>query len=258
MKFAGIINTGACLVAAAAFAPFAGAQSPLEEAQNTLARWVEVEKDIADAKAEWKYEREVLKDMIALLKQESAAIEERVAEAREQASQAEEERRKLNEERESSKEVLAIIEKRLPKIEAAAVAMYKKLPEMLQSDTFEAFKNIPQGSEMSDLPLSNRIQNVVALVVQADKFNTDVTTSSYTGTIGDLTGETEIRTIFFGLAGGFRVNAKGTVAEQGLPGADGWSWSPVSPEVAARVKDAISMIEDNTTASFVPLPVTIK
>ena len=65
----------------------------------------------------------------------------------------------------------------------------------------------------------------------------------------------EVKALYIGLGQAYYVSAKGE-AGTGRPGASGWEWQPVN-EIAARVTDAMQVLQSKATPHFVSLPVKI-
>ena len=76
------------------------------------------------------------------------------------------------------------------------------------------------------------MQNVVGILSQADKFNTTLTATSESREIegGKVV---EVRTLYWGLATAYYVDASGEYAGIGYTGPDGWEWPQIEGKGAA-------------------------
>ena len=103
--------------------------------------------------------------------------------------------------------------------------------------------------------VAERAQNVLGILNEANKANTEINVSFEVHNLSDGT-PSEVQAIYVGLAQAYFVSAKGE-AGVGRPGPDGWVWTP-SNGVASRINRALEIIQGKHAPSFVPLPVKIQ
>jgi hypothetical protein len=96
----------------------------------------------------------------------------------------------------------------------------------------------------------------VGLINEVDKFNAAVTVVSQVQK-NPAGAEVQVETVYLGLAQAFFVDKAGEYAGVGVPGPDGWQWTP-KPELAGRIQKSIAMYKNAAPAAFVSLPVTIR
>lgn len=222
--------------------------------QTSLQEWVRVQKQIADDRTAWRQEQEILGDSIAVLERQRTTLQEAIALSQETATAADKERAALAEEREQLRELAAIVEARLAAQETAILALNHRLPVPLQEEIAPLRRRIPREGA-GNVPLGVRLQNVVGILTQIDKFNSGVTLVSELRELGG--GAREVRTLYFGLAGAYFLDVSGTYGGVGTPGAQGWEWRE-EPSLTGALGDLFAIYANTKQAQFVGLPAQIR
>jgi hypothetical protein len=103
---------------------------------------------------------------------------------------------------------------------------------------------------------TERIQVVVAVLNELDKFNNAVTIfgEKRKNAKGE---EVAAETVYVGLGAAYFVNDAGDFAGSGSPGPKGWEWS-IQPELAGPIREVVRIYRNEQSAKFVGLPVTVK
>lgn len=243
------------LLAATLGAPLLPAQDAATETRETFREWLRTEKQISQEQSAWKAEKEILADRIALLETEKEALEERIASAEERMSQAEGKRSDLTAERESALAAMASIRESLPQLEARAKALAATFPPPLREEISKLIQRIPENPENTRLSSAERLQAVIGILSQADKFNSGV---SVVAEIRDIGGrQAEVRTVYFGLGGAYFSDDAGSYAGVGIPVADGWEWEVVEG-LGPAVTRLLGVYDGGREASFTDLPVHLR
>lgn len=233
----------------------AHANTDLDEARSAVSEWVAVEKLISEERSDWNAEREIVADMIALLKQEKESLVERIKLAEAATSEADVKRSALTEQREEFIEAMDFLGGHVSKLEQKITELHGKFPPPLQEEVSISFNRIPEAGVESRLSISQRLQTIVVVLSQADKFNGGVQVVSK---IQELdSGPAEVEILYFGLGGAFFQDKTGKYTGVGYPGSDGWEWKE-TPESADAISDLFSVYQGTTEAKFVRLPVSIK
>ena len=95
---------------------------------------------------------------------------------------------------------------------------------------------------------------MIGILNEVGKANGEVTVATEIRTLSD--GKpTEVKTLYVGMGQAYYVSAKGD-AGVGRPSANGWAWESDNA-LAARITDAMQILQNKATAKFVPLPVKI-
>ena len=232
------------------------AQVDLVETRETLHQWIETEAKIEKADSEWDEDKKTLDDIIDILKSEISTLEEKLEKSREEISKADAKREKLGKDRTKLKKASGTIQKVIAKLEKQVHELYILFPQPLKTTIDPLYARIPKPGEETEASLSARMQNVVGILTQADKFNGGIKLDPSLRKLED--GRTvEIKTLYLGLGYAYFIDNLGTYAGVGVPGESGWEWEE-KPDLAATIADAVEVYEDPQKANFVLLPVEIK
>jgi len=237
-----------CLLAAPGYCP---AQS-VRDTQEQLIAWVDTQKDIAETRAEWKAEKEIVSDLIGLLENEKATLLARIEELENSSDAADAERAELNAARERLLAANAALAEVIPALEERARGLLSQVPPPLEDELAPLVRRLPDDGTESGLPISQRLLTVVGLLNKIDKFNTGITLTSEIRSIGDAS--VEVKTLYFGLAGAYFASENASYAGLGKPGSDGWDWTE-DDAIADQVVALIKTYEGAREATFVKLPV---
>jgi hypothetical protein len=129
-------------------------------------------------------------------------------------------------------------------------------PTPLVSKIDPLLKKIPGDPEETKRSVLERMQNVVGIVNEVDKFNGAVTVESEVQQ-NPSGAEIQVRTLYLGLGQAYFVDKSGEHAGMGIPAANGWSWT-ARPELGLAIQNAIAVYENTQPAAFIGLPVHIK
>jgi hypothetical protein len=117
-------------------------------------------------------------------------------------------------------------------------------------------KRIPSDSAAAKAGPVERMQNVVGILSEVDKFNGAISVVSEIRR-NPAGAEVQVETLYIGLGHAFFVDKTGDYAGVGVPAADGWQWTPRS-ELAGRIQKTIAIYNNSLPAAFVSLPVAIQ
>jgi FtsZ-binding cell division protein ZapB len=244
------------LVWGCALTPFAlSAQSQIAETRDVLDKWVETRQIISEEKADWKTEKSILGDTVQLLSREMERLEKALADLEASATAADEDRTALAAEKEQLTAASAVVESHIGALETQMKRIVTRLPQPLVETIKPLIRRLPENPDDTDLSLGERVQNIVGILSQADKFNTTITQTSESREIE--AGKTvEVRTLYWGLAMAYYVDASGQYAGIGFPGDDGWEWPRVEG-AGAEIKQLIDVYEGTEDIVFVEVPARI-
>ncbi len=234
----------------------AQAVSPIHQSRDILKEWVQAKKLISEEASEWAEERETLQSILFLLETEKESLEAQITEAEEGATQADAQRSELVERREEQKALIAAVAERTDGFEARMLALEKQFPQPLRESVERLVLRIPTDPEKVSLSVPERLQTLIGILDQVDKFNQLVTTVRRVQKLPSGE-EAEVTALYFGLGGGYFVDAAGTYAGVLRPGPEGWEAEQVDG-LADSVLSAIAQIERTAPAGFVDLPVTFE
>ncbi len=244
------------LALGSALAPFAlTAQNQVAETRDVLDKWVETRQIISEEKTDWKIEKSILGDTVQLLSSEMERLEKALADLEAAATAADEDRTQLAAEKEQLTTASNVVINHIGALETQMKSIIQTLPKPLINKIKPLIRRLPDDPANTKLSLGERVQNIVGILSQADKFNTTLTETSESR---ELPGGkiVEVRTLYWGLAMAYYVDASGEYAGIGYPGADGWEWPQVEG-AGAEIKRLIDVYEGAEEIQFVEVPARI-
>jgi len=227
----------------------------VSEAQSLVSEWVDLQKLISEERSSWETEKEVVSDMISLLAREKKSLLERIELAKTATSDADEKRSSLLEQRDEFIAAMDFLGGQIESLEALVRELHTKFPPPLQEEVSVSYNRMPEPGEKSRLSVSQRLQSVIVILSQADKFNGGIQLVSGRQELEG--GSVEVETLYFGLGGAFFKDKAGEYAGVGYPGESGWEWVE-KPEAAADIETLLAVYQGSKQAEFVGLPVIIK
>jgi len=238
---------------AASFTQISSADD-LQNTRNVLDQWVETNQLISKEQSDWKLEQSILKDTETLLSNELERLNNAIKELEDTATAATEDRAKLTEQKDELEAGSAVVLSQIGALETQMKAIVKTLPEPLVEKLKPLIRRLPDNPEDTKLSMGERVQNIVGILSQTDKFNTTLTITSESREISE--GKiVQVTTIYWGLAMAYYVDDSGSYAGIGVPSAEGWDW----PEVAGagpQIKKLIDIYE-GLEPEFVAVPARI-
>ncbi|HYC78220.1 MAG TPA: DUF3450 family protein [Planctomycetota bacterium] len=253
---------GACLLllqgAAAAQSDVA---DKLDVARPALEKWVETRRLLSKEERDWTLGRDMLTDTISVRRREIEALKAKIAEAEKSLAEADARRAELDARNAALKATAAAVELRVQAQETRLSALLKRLPETLKERVKPLTQRLPDptkaAADSRPAPsLSERFRNVVGVVNEVNKFHRELTLSSEVRTIPGAP-PAETATLYAGLARAWYAAPNGTTAGFGVPGSEGWIWTP-APEAADAIRRVVAILKNEQPAAFVRLPARIE
>lgn len=232
------------------------ADTPLTSARETVAQWVQTQQLISRTRADWEADREMLAQSKALFDRELKAVQDDLGKQSTNSTVADAERLKAEAELKRANEALEKARGVIVGLEAEIRSLLPLLPAPVLIGAQSLLDRLPADSSQTKASVTERVQTVVSLLNEIDKFNNAVTvfTEKRTGPNGE---EVSVETIYAGLGAAFFVNESGDFAGTGRPGPKGWEWT-VNPGLAASVREVIRIYRNERTARFELLPVVLQ
>ena len=232
------------------------AQDSIVDTRNTLGLWVQTEQIISKTKSDWDLEKAIIQDSETLLASELVRLNLALEALDATASAADEERTELAAERETLSAASGVVAAHIRELEAQVQGVINTFPQPLVDRIKPLIRRLPEDPANTKLTLGERVQNVVGILSQADKFNGTITQTSESREVGD--GRTvEVRTLYWGLAGAFYVDSAGEYAGVGFPAENGWEW-PQIDGAGLEIKRLLDVYEGSEEIQFVDVPARIK
>jgi hypothetical protein len=227
----------------------------LQTTRNTLDKWVETNRLISKENNDWLIEESILVDTRNLLQNEIVRLKETITELEASASSADEDRTSLTLEKTELSAGSAVIEGSLAQLEIQLKQIIQTLPEPLLKKIKPLVRRLPDDPASTKLSVGERVQNIVGILSQADKFNATLTITSESREINS--GKfVQVSTLYWGLAMAYYVDDSGEYAGIGLAGPDGWQW-PEIDGAGASIKQLFEIYEGTADIQFVDVPARI-
>ena len=253
----------ACLLAAAFVVSTAAAQATnqasFDAARATLEKWVETRQLISKEKSDWAVESQSLNDSVDLLKKELSTLDQNIEKAKGDTTSADLEREQLLNDNAALKEASAAVGGLLTAIEGRLIKVIALLPnDLKQRQNMEQMeRRIPKNPETTRLSLSERMQTIVVLLTEIEKFNGALNIAVETRKVpsGDMV---QVTTLYLGLAQGYYVDATRRYAGILTPGPNGWVATD-RDDLAPLIGDVLDLYnKQKQPPQFVSIPVEIK
>jgi FtsZ-binding cell division protein ZapB len=224
--------------------------------RSALEKWVETRKVISVEQRDWKLGREMLNERIDLVQREIDSLRGKISEAQSGIGEADKKRADLVTENEKLKEASAGLAESMVALEIRTRTLLQKLPDPIRERVRPLSQRLPENAGDTKLSFAERLQNVVGILNEVNKFNREVTMTSEVRTLPDGSSA-EVTALYTGIGQAYYVSADGKHAGVGTVASEGWIWSPDN-DIAPQVAEAIAILKNEQVASFVQLPVEIR
>lgn len=227
----------------------------VKDTQNVLSEWISLEKQISEEKFAWVEQKEVIENSIEFMDTEIASLKEIIKTAEETASAGEKKRAELDVEKADLDAATSVMESAVEGYESQIKELSLTWPHAFRKSVDTFLKRIPTEERKETTQITIRLQNIVAIMSQFDKFQSVVTKD--TG-IQEVGGESrEVTTLYFGFAYAYFIDGTGEYAGYGYPSSEkGWDWTP-DPAIAEKVSQLVSIYDRSIDASFLGMPAKI-
>lgn len=231
--------------------------SKFEETRAHIEKWVQTRQLIAKKNADWRVEQENIRQSIGLLKKEIDLLNQEIENTKQVDSESDAEKQRLTLSLEDLKKSNKVVDDGLWAMERQALKLLARFPEPLKDRTTGVSTRIPlEKEDLRGRSAAERMQNVVAMLNEADRFNSAITLTVELRK--DAEGkDRQVQTIYLGLGQAYFADEKGTIAGTGVPGANGWTWT-ANAALAEKIRKVIDIYENRRPAEFVPVPVSVK
>jgi septal ring factor EnvC (AmiA/AmiB activator) len=233
-----------------------GESVDLDGTRQMLSKWVETRKTISEEKQQWAEAEAMLKDRIDLVQQQIASVREQIKKTEQSITEADKERQGLIGRNEKYTKAANALEKRVAALEKRMLQLLDRMPPAVREQVKPLSQRFPENPSETDQSLSKRFQNIIGVLNQANKFNSQITVTSEVREVSN-DKRVSVTVMYVGLGQAFYVNEDRTVAGIGTIGQDGWTWLPMN-DAAKRISEAVAIYENEQVASFVQMPVEIK
>ena len=242
-----------CLTSGSVFAQ----GSKFEEARTHIEKWVQTRQLIAKRNADWRVERESIGQTIGLLQREIDLLKEAIDKSEQVDSESDAEKKRITLSLEDLKKANNVVDAALWGMERQALALMALFPDPLKDRTSNVRSRIPlEKKDLRGRSAAERMQNVVAMLNEADRFNSAITLAIEVRK--DAEGkDRQVQALYLGLGHAYYSDQGGSFAGVGVPGEVDWTWEE-KPELGSTIRKVIDIYENERSAEFVPVPVNIK
>lgn len=224
----------------------------IHDTRQVLDQWVETRRITCKEKSDWRLEQSVLKDTQSLLKDALQRVDESVHALETSATAADEARTLLAAEKEALRAASAVVEARIGALEIQIKQILTMFPEPLINTIQPLIRRLPEDPADTERSLGERVHNIVGILSQADTFNATITMTSESRAL-EAGKVVEVRTLYWGLAMAYYVDAGGMYAGIGFPGENGWEWLEMDGAGPA-IQNLLKVYEGSPDIQFVDLP----
>jgi len=234
-------------------APSGNTQStsdPIREIDALTQQWTALEHQKDLLRAEWRTQEPILEQQLTLLEREIAELSTLLEATAEQQDEVEQRRLELLEEQTRYEEEAAALDAGLAQASLGLHSLQRDLPPPLEQAWAEELARLDNPVETS----TERFQKLLELLGQLDDFDAKVTLNEAVMTLADGS-EHVVKQVYLGLSHGWYVTADRRFAAAGMPGPDGWVWTPVVD--TAPVSEIAGILEQRVDPNFVAIPLTL-
>ena len=255
------LTFGALLSASLAFCLTSGSVfaqgSKFVEARTHIEKWVQTRQLIARRDADWRVERESIGQTVGLLQREIDLLKEAIEKSEQVDSESDAEKKRITLSLEDLKKANKVVDAALWGMERQALALMALFPDPLKDRTSNVRSRIPlEKKDLRGRSAAERMQNVVAMLNEADRFNSAITLAIEVRK--DAEGkDRQVQALYLGLGHAYYADQGGSFAGVGMPGETDWTWEE-KPELGSTIRKVIDIYENERSAEFVPVPVNIK
>jgi hypothetical protein len=235
---------------------YASASVPAET-RNILQEWVTVKALVSEEREDWAVEKALVTDTIDLLGVEKEMLSEQIKMREEAAKASDDQRTELSLRKEVLEAEASTLGGTLTTYEAALADWISQLPQLLQDELAPLIRRLPvEGESNRNVGIGRRLQAVVGILSQVDKFNSSVTYRKELRGDEGTGSQRETDTLYFGLAYAVYSDADGSSAGYGTPGAEGWVWKS-TPEASDDIRELIAVYKNEIPAKYISIPISI-
>lgn len=232
------------------------AQSPIKETRNLVEKWVEARQLTSQLKSDWLVEKEVLEQSIAAFEGELSSLDAQMEKVDTGKTQVSTEFETVNKEKDSLTTYSGRLKEEVARLEGRLKQLATQLPIGVRERISPLLDRIPENPTETKLSVSTRMQNVLGVINEVDKFNGSVTVVSELRKNNEG-ADVQVQVLYVGLAQAYFSDPTGAFAGTGSPGATGWDWS-IQPKLGEKILNAINIYLGSQPAAFVNLPFQLK
>lgn len=224
----------------------------LDQTQTAVGQWVEVRGKISKAKNEWRAEKALIEQRIALYQSELDSLQKQMDDLVQNQQEGAGKRAELQERRESLERAQAVVEGQLGAFERQLLTLTEYFPVPLQDKISSLLGRVPRDNRAAArISASNRMATIVAILNEVDKFNNEVTV------VPEIRDGRQVEVIYLGLGQAFYADIEGKHGGVGVPAKGKWEWTE-QPELAPDIAHAVLVAQGKIKpAEYTALPLQV-
>ncbi len=227
--------------------------------RDSIQKWVETRRTIAQRENDWALSREMLQSRIDIMEDQVKALKETIKTAdtdrTEVDQQISEKQARIDELVASARPLVDAI----GELERQTLSLTRRLPLKLQEKVQLLTQRIPTKEEditAMQGKLRERYMNVLGILNEINKFHREISEERPTVTLS--TGsDAEVSALYLGISVAYYVSDDHQHAGVGYPTREGWTWK-ADDSIAPQVDQALAIYRNEKVAEFIPLPVDVK
>lgn len=231
-------------------------ESPLQKTRSSVEKWVEARQLRSKLESDWQVEKGVLSQSIDAYERELTSTEVQISKVDTGQTQVSDEFDATTKDKHSLTQYIDHLKEEVSRLESKVTHLSELLPLAVAQRISPLLDRIPENPSETKLSISTRMQNLLGVINEVDKFNGGVSVVSELRK-NQSGAEVQAQVIYVGLAQAYFVDPSGEFAGTGIPGENGWQWS-IQPELAPKIQTAIDIYKGSKPAAFVGLPLQLK
>ena len=252
-----VIGTAFGQQPAAPSSAVAEASAAMDETRALLQQWATTQRLIASERGDWENGRAMIQGRIQLLKISVEETEKKIAEAKAKLEDVKKRTAEAEAEKARTKEASDALLATAPELESGVKGLFSRVPGVVQEKVKVLHDRIPkEGADLKNITAAERFQNVLGILNEIGKANTELTTLPEIHDIGDGR-KAEVKVVYVGLGQGYFVNSSGTIGGQGLPSGTGWTWT-TNNAIAPKMREVVEVMKKAVSPKLVELPAEIR
>jgi hypothetical protein len=230
-------------------------ESALGATRTALEQWVQTHQLLSRTRADWAKDKDLLEQSLALFRRELQALDEQVTRLGTNQVAMAGERAAAQAQEARFHTALDGVRGPLTRIEGRIKALEPVFPPVLLTTIQPVLNRLPTTPNPTNVTVAARLQAVLTLLSEVDKFNGTLTLAEETRP-GPQGKTVAVDVLYAGLGQAWFVDKTASFAGVGVPGSKGWNWTP-RPELAAAVARALRVYRNELPAAFVALPLEL-
>ncbi len=234
------------------FCTFSAAGNELEALEESISRWIDLQKKLADENNSWKADREILEQNLFVLSAELEELQEERNFLQENFKLQDIQRAQVEGSLDQERLIRDRIQEHVDANQQRLFRLIKFAPPYLEKEMRQAKSKL---ESLKSEELGQRFQAIVTALIRFEEFNRSLTLDYVPRKLSDGR-EVMVHLLYWGLAGAYAVDERGEMAWRVTPSSEGWTWKE-EPEYAKQTLQLIQVQEQRRPPELIALPSSI-